>query len=368
MNTLQDGGTDFVIAMNENIVYADTAGVVYTGGLSIKNKGLQANIGSKAEESEIASFVVSTATDNPKAGNVIVSKTNTTNVNLLKFTVKNDSDVSATINKASTTITVNAAATGAAADIRSLVTAVELFDGSTRLQSVAPVFEDDATTTEVKWDNFTLPIAANTTKTLTIKAVLASVQEESLIGKGGEFILAKDFTMQGVDANSNVVGDDYTLEGKTQHIFLKAPVFALGTVSFTATGSSDNPQSIGNAKIGLSITAQGGSDIYVSSDPTKTYLAVVRGSSTTSSSTAFTCTSGAFDETDKYRIPAGTTASCELNGVIDLEDSSQTGYYQLQVGKITWGTSTTPNVEQTWGWDDFKTGLLYLKTNVTSTP
>jgi len=46
--------------------------------------------------------------------------------------------------------------------------------------------------------------------------------------------------------------------------------------------------------------------------------------------------------------------------MLTVATGSDAGYYQLQVGKVTWGTSTTPNVGQEWGWDDFKTGLLYL--------
>ena len=353
MDKLDNPGAEFKIIMNENIVYADTAGVVYTDGLGIIAKNLSVNIATSTAESDAASFVVSTATDNPKEGNVIVSKTNTTPVTLLKFTVKNDSDVSATINRASTMIEVNATPTA------TLITAVELYDGSTRIQTKAPSF-GTAVTSSIEWDNFTLPIAANTTKTLTIKAVIASVDEDALTGS--ETVKATNFGMQGVDTNSNVVGEaSYTVAGKAQHIFLKAPTFALGNVSFTASGTDTSPRKTGEAKIGLYITAQGGSDIYVSDNPASTTLKIAQGSTSAELSNAFTCTSNAFVETGVgYRIPAGTTATCELNGIVTVT-TSQGGYYQLQVEKVTWGTSTTPNVGQTWGWDDFKTGLLYLE-------
>jgi len=344
----------FVVSMTNDIVYVDTAGVVYTN-LSKKDGILTKTIG-KAEESNKANFVVSTATDNPVAGNVVASKSNTTPVTLLSLSVKNDSDVSATINKASTTVVVNSTTTG------QYITSVELWDGSTRIQT-ASVNLKSATSASAIWENFTLPIAANTTKNLVVKAVVASLNNATLNGQ--ETVEANNFWMQGIDANSNVVGPDaagYPADGNVQHIFLKAPVFALNSAVFTASaGDNDNPQSVGNAKISMNITAQGGSDIYIKTASTS--LKIVQGTTTVASTSAFTCTSGAFDETGKYRIPAGNTAVCELNGVIRLTaTNTQDGFYQLQVATITWSTDNfvSSTVAQDWGWDNFKTGLVNL--------
>jgi len=344
----------FVVSMTNDIVYVDTAGVVYTN-LS-KIDGLTKTIG-KAEESNKANFVVSTATDNPVAGNVVASKSNTTPVTLLSLSVKNDSDVSATINKASTTVVVNSTTTG------QYITSVELWDGSTRIQTASANLSA-TTSANVTWENFTLPIAANTTKNLVVKAVVASLNNATLNGQ--ETVEANNFWMQGIDANSNVVGPDtaagYPADGNVQHIFLKAPVFALNSAVFTASaGDNDNPQSVGNAKISMNITAQGGSDIYIKTASTS--LKIVQGTTTVASTSAFTCTSGAFDETGKYRIPAGNTAVCELNGVIRLTaTNTQNGFYQLQVATITWSTDNfvSSTVAQDWGWDNFKTGLVNL--------
>jgi len=106
----------------------------------------------------------------------------------------------------------------------------------------------------------------------------------------------------------------YTVAGNAQHIFLKAPTFALCNVSFTASGTDASPRKTGEAKIGLYITAQGGSDIYVSDNPASTTLKIAQGGNTALNiNNAFTCTSNAFVETGVgYRIPAGTTATCEL--------------------------------------------------------
>jgi hypothetical protein len=278
-------------------------------------------------------------------------------VTLLKFTVKNDSDVSATLNKASTTIVVDATTTA------HYVTSVELWDGSTRVQSAAPSFATGATSTSVLWDNFTLPIAANTTKTLTVKAVIPSIPTTDNTFVPGSYVKATDVWLQGVDTNSNVIGDTYKLTGNEQYVFVKAPVFTLGTTSFTASGTSDHPQSVGNAKINIGITANN-NDIYIAKSNSKTSATsnpAVNNSTTTLTSN-FACTSNAEDyNADYYRIPAGTTATCELDAVLQLT-ATGSAFYQVQVGQITWNTSatTTGEVNQTWGWDNFKTGSLYL--------
>lgn len=347
----------FTIAMNDATVYVDTAGVVYTS-LSVTGKNLSATIGNVKESNE-ANFVVSTATDNPVKSNVIASTSNTTAVTLLKFTVKNDSDVSATLNKASTTITLSNATT------QPYITAVELWDGSTRVQSAAPSWSTStATNTDILWENFTLPIAANTTKTFTVKAIIASIPTTDTTFVPGSSVKATNIWLQGVDTNSNVVGEAYSLTGNEQYVYVKAPVFALGSYSFTASGSSNYPQSIGTAKITLGITAYN-NDIYIYKNTAST-TGIFLPSAPGTPAYNFTCTSNATEETVGsdvfYRISAGSTATCELNGVLTLSTSTQNGFYQFAVSKITWNTSatTTDAVEQTWGWDNFKTGSTYL--------
>jgi len=264
--------------------------------------------------------------------------------------------VSTTLNKASTTIAVDATTTA------QYVTSVELWDGSTRLQSAAPSFGTGATSTSVTWENFTLPIAANTTKTLTVKAVIASIPTNDTTFVPGSTVKAIDVWLQGVDTNSNVIADTYKLTGKDQHIFVKAPVFALGQATFTASGTSDHPQSVGNAKINIGITANN-NDIYIAKEPAFTSATSIPAvdNSTTTLTSNFACTSNAEDDVTYYRIPSGTTATCELDAVLQLTTSTS-GFYQVQVGKITWNTDSnfTSAVDQTWGWDNFKTGSLYL--------
>lgn len=340
----------FTVAMNSSTVYTDTAGVVYTT-LDVTGKNLSATIGTVGE-ADRANLIVSLATDNPVKSNVIASTSNTTAVTLLKFTVKNDSNVSATLNRATTTVVVENTTT------TSYVTAVELWDGSTRVQTAAPTWT--TTNGAVSWENFTLPIAANTTKTLIVKAIIASIPTTDTTFVAGSYVKASNVWLQGLDANSNIVGSTYTLAGNEQYVFVKAPVFALGNVSFTATGTADHPQSIGNAKIILGITAYN-NDIYIDKTSANTFATTTSGTAAISANN-FTCTANATEEGNYYRIVAGSTATCELNAVIQLATSTENGYYQVKVGQVTWNTSatTTNDFNQIWGWDNFKTGSLYL--------
>ena len=348
----------YTVVMNDATVYLDTAGVIYTS-LGVSGKGLSATINANGvSESNKANLTVSTASDNPIKGNVIASTSNTTAVTLLKVNIKNDSDVSATLNKATTTVTVqNSTTTG-------YITSVELWDGSTRLQSAAPSF-GTSTSANVTWENFTLPIAANTTKTLTVKAVVASIPTDSTF-VSGSYVKANNIWIQGIDANSNIVPQNglTTLTGNEQYIFVKAPVFTLGTTSFTSSGTDTHPQSTGNAKINIGITANN-SDIYVSKDTSKTFATsspAVQGSPTSTITSNFACTSGVSDEGNYYKIPSGGTANCELNAVVQLGVATSPTFYQVQVKQITWNTSatTTNEVAQTWGWDNFKTSAIPL--------
>jgi len=350
----------YTIAMNDATVYLDTAGVIYTS-LSVSGKGLSATINANGvKESNKANLTVSIASDNPIKGNVIASTSNTTAVTLLKVNIKNDSDVSATLNKATTTVTVqNSTTTG-------YITSVELWDGSTRLQSASPSFSTSSPyVANVTWDNFTLPIAANTTKTLTVKAVVASIPTDSTF-VSGSYVKADNIWIQGIDVNSNIVPKNglTTLTGNEQYIFVKAPVFTLGTISFISKGTDTHPQSTGEATINIGITAYN-SDIYVDKTTGNTFATsspAVVGAPTSTIASNFACTSGVTEEGNYYKIPSGGTANCALNAIVQLGATTSATYYYVQVKEITWNTSatTTGAFGQTWGWDNFKTNSIPL--------
>jgi len=237
-------GTTFTVTiLGTGVVNMDTAGVTYTtvSGGDVVSATLTLSA------SQAATITTTLATDNPLAGNIIGSKTATTKADLLKFNVKVE-NVNATFN--SGTIT----ATSTAADVTSL----ELWDSGTLITSAAPNAAG-----AVAWSNFTLPISAGTTKTLTVKANL--IQYASTYAGGDMVNVSVGPVLTGIDANSNVVtaNGDTTAVGATQYVYIEAPVFTYVSSSATVKGTGTNNLSdIGDTAITFSVTANGG-DIYI---------------------------------------------------------------------------------------------------------
>lgn len=276
-------------------------------------------------------ITLSLATDNPPAGNVVVSKTATTRVDLLKFTVKVE-NIDATFKSGTITVDTNS---------NSAMSAVELYDGSTLLASAATT-----TTGDLTWSTFTLPVSAGTTKTLTVKGVVSASTTISgeTIGVTGKANAA----LSGVDANgASLTLTHSALTGNTMTVYTAAPIFALANASAVRSDSSTTTiNDVGDFTIGVSITANGG-DIYVASasnathgagKATEGFLASIDDGAGTlsSSSTTWSCDSNAIEEhaTGTWRIPSGQTAVCTVN--VHAVNSSANGYYNVSISKIYW--------------------------------
>ncbi len=324
------------------IVSNDTAGVTYTSatGSDITSQSITISA------AQTATFTVTAAADNPKAGNVIGSSSATTRVEVLKFNVKNNTDVAATFNSGTITATSSNATT---------TVSLELWDGATQVAAAAP-----AASGTVTWSNFTLPIAANTTKTLTVKAIVSQLDTDYA---GGDTVeISTGPVLSGIDGNSNVASaGGSAVIGAKQYIYLAGPIVTLSSTSFEVSGTTEKPKSMGDAKIVFNITAGGTSDVYVGNvgSATSTVTPTVEAASGTVAN-GFTCTSGATAATDGWRITAGNTAVCELNTSIHLTATSG-GYYQVAAKQITWGTAdNTYTSTYTGNLSDFITGQANL--------
>jgi len=333
----------WTVSLLTDVVSTDTAGVTYStvSGSAITTNSLSLSA------AQTASFTVTAAADNPLAGNVVGSTSATTKAEVLKFNVKNNTDVSATFNSGTITATSTYATT---------TVSVELWDGGTLVAAAAP-----AASGAVTWSNFTLPIAANATKTLTVKAVIA--QLASGYAGGDTVTISTGPVLTGVDANSNVATATGTsVTGNAQSIYLAGPIFSFVSSTFPSTGDTTHPQSTGNAKIVFSITAAGTNDIYVGSSGSATSTITPTPAAASSTiANGFTCTSGVTSATNGFRITAGNTATCELNTTVQLTGTYAGAYYQVAVKQVTWGTSdgSYTNTHSV-GWNDFKTGQTYL--------
>jgi len=300
-------------------------------------------------------FTVSTAqqptitvtgdTDNPLAGNVIGNSANTTRVDLLKFDVKVE-NVGATLKGGAVTI----ATTGA-----DVLSAVELYDGSTLLSSAAP---SAGTAT---WSTYTLPVSAGTTKVLTVKGVIKANPSS---GATVAISLPATTGLTGVDDNGASLPANTAVSGNTMHVYLQAPVFTYSAKGYTVTGSNPNaghPNDLGTASITFTVTANGG-DIYIATTTTDGMQDNI-GPTGPTSSDAWSCTSPAETNTSAnfWRIPSGSTATCVFTDQI-TNTGGTPGWFQPTINHIKWMTSatTTGNIDQTWGLTTLKTDQFYL--------
>jgi len=339
----------------DQLVFSDTAGVTYSvaSGSNISSQALTLS------STQTATATVTLAVDNPKAQNVIVSDSSTTRVEVMKFNVE-VKNLNATFNSGSVTVSV------ANSSDQSLITGVELWDGGTLLANSAPSWTySTSTTSAITWSNFSLPIAAGTTKTLSVKLVLAQVAS-GFSNTGSKYVnISAGLSLSGIDANSNVVSaNGSSLTSEKFYPFLKAPVFALSSATLTASGSTSSKVSdMGTAKIVFTVTANGG-DIYIpTSDNNTSTITGKINNNTTVTSDAWICTNATEDTTNKFwRITSGSTATCEYNGVFT---TTSAGYYYVNIYSINWNTSATSTgeVTQTWGIDTLKTGQTYLSGN-----
>ncbi|MGE4555106.1 MAG: peptidoglycan-binding protein, partial [Candidatus Paceibacterota bacterium] len=177
----------------DQLVFSDTAGVTYSvaSGNDVTSQSLS------IDTTLGATVNVSLATDNPKSQNVIVSTSAPTKVEVMKFNVE-VKDLNVTFSSGTVKI-------DRGTDLNnSDVVSVELWDGSTLLASGVPSWNNTSAT--VSWSNFSLPIAAGTTKTLSVKVNLAA-QDSSFTGGTDKFIQisTEGPYLTGLDANSNVV-------------------------------------------------------------------------------------------------------------------------------------------------------------------
>ena len=342
----------------DQLVFSDTAGVTYSvaSGQNIDSQALN------LQSTQTAAATVTLAVDNPKAQNVIVSDSSPSRVEVMKFNV-GVKNLNATFNSGSVTVRISNTTD------QSLITGVELWDGGTLLANSAPsswTSENNSFKASITWSNFSLPIAAGTTKTLSVKLVLAQVAS-NFSNTDKHLEISTGPSLSGVDTNSNVVSaNGSSLTSEKFYPFLKAPVFALSSATLTASGSTSSKVSdMGTAKIVFTVTANGG-DIYI---PTSGNTAITitgkinNGSPIATTNRAWICTNATENSTTNFwRIVSGNTATCEYNGVFTANNA---GYYYVNISSIVWNTSATSQgaITQTWGIDTLKTGQTYLSGN-----
>jgi len=361
-------GVTWTVSLLADVVSTDTAGVTYStvSGSAITTGALTLSA------AQSSSVTVTASTDNPLAGNVIASTSATSKVDVLKFNVKVE-NVNATFN--SGTIKV---ATDGIKVANSYVTSLELWDGSTLVAAAAPSGWAGNIGTST-WSNFALPISAGTTKTLTVKAVLAQLPSTYTNDGTGLLNINTGPSLSGIDTNSNVVTAAGTgVTGASQYPFLSAPVFTYASSSVLVKNSSDTKiNDIGDTAITFTVTANGVDNIYI---PQSSNTSVTFGMNDTltgpashvaSTSTTWTCNSPAVSDTSQeankylWEISSGSSANCTFSTYVNNSIASSTsGYFAVALGQAKWvtvSTSTTGSfITQTWGLTNVKTADFHL--------
>jgi len=358
-----------ITLLKGSVVYSDTAGVTYT---SASGNDVTAS-DFKILASQAAGKTISLATDNPLAGNIIISSSGTTKVDVLKFNVK--------ITDVDTTFSTGVIKVETGENVlfkNSYVTSLELWDGSTFVAAAAPSGWATNVGTST-WSNFTLPVAAGTTKTLTVKAVLAQVASTyvNTAGAGYLQITTQGPKLTGIDTNSNVVTVDggTSVIGNKLYPFLSAPTFAFVNQSVTVKNSTDTKLSdLADTSMIFSVTAGGVNDIYIPMAKAATVTAgmseTLTGSATATRSITWTCNSPAVEDPFAaeylYRISSGQTANCTLSSLVDNTIASSTSAWMSEaLTGVKWydsATSTTGSfISQAWGFTNIKTVDFYLK-------
>jgi len=348
-----------------DVVYSDTAGVTYSlasgSAIPLDNVTLTS--------SQAATLTVTSATDNPLAGNVIGSTSATSKVDVLKFNIKAEN-----VNSTLTSGTIKVATDGTTVT-NAYVTSLELWDGFTMVAAAAPSGWASSHVGTSTWTGFSLPISAGTTKTLTVKAVLAQLPTSYTNDGTGYLKIITGPTLTGIDANSNVVSNASTVTGNNMYPFLVAPAFAYvsKSVSIRGTNSTTNPQDIGDTTITFSVTANGG-DIYIPEKSNTSVLVgmsetLTGGTATTTTSTTWTCNSPAVEDSSLgdndylWRITSGSTANCTFSTLV-TNTAGTAGYFRVALGGVKWYTSATSTsssfITQNWGLTNINTGAFYL--------
>ena len=274
---------------------------------------------------ETGSVEASLNSNSPKEGIQIVSEDDDTEITLAAFDLKAKKQ-----NVKLDTVTVNLSTT-------TNVKAVRLYDGSTLMN------EKDASTTVTFDGDMAIDIAKDSTKTLTVKALIAKNTNNA------SYTVALA-SVSGTDANENGISGSGTPTGYTQYVYTVAPKLTLDS-SGVNKAAKNNYEVTMNVKV----TAMGG-DVYVQKGTNSNDWLNVATTSATQNPTlsyAVVTASGDYEEVSTtsatyYKISEGKTATIGLKVTIILASTTDNGYYKVSVDTVKWDEdSNVPSNDKT---------------------
>jgi len=285
---------------------------------------------------------VSLANDTPQEGVAIVTQdTNSqTEVDLTKFNLK-VTNLDVKVKK------IVASTTGS-----TLLAAVRLYDGSTLLGEVSPA-------ASITFSSLDLTIPKDTTKTLTIKGVVNGTTSVSI----GDVAVTDVAVSSAEDANYNPATISGDADGKTIHLYTKAPIITLSSITTqTASENATTGNEVGYATFKFTVLAKGG-DIWISSSTAATDTNAVTdkitgkayryNSGNATSVTPFYVIVSSYSNATLdgwgYKVLENQTATFEVK--VKVASNGTADVYGAQIIGIAWATSNAGANNKTWSDD-----------------
>lgn len=348
-----------------SIRFEDGSGVVTTdsttGAIGTMNVGIDFVTFSAASASDL---VISTASDSPEAGIVMIDDTSTTDdVLLLKGKIKLEGTSDVVIDEFPVTLTATDAASLAA--VTGSVTLK--IDGESFTESVS---SSDLVAT-ITFDNLDFALDAGDTVTFEVLADINDIDAGNL-DEGDTLKADVTATNRNYIDVENEQGDQLsdssdksgTATGEAQEFRTNGISVALvGTP--TAVSNDNDAADTGTFKIKYKVTAVGDA-VYVSSlVGTATTYAVDRSGTATSTGISAVLTNSTdadLTSVGNYLIEEGESETFELTVVVPLGGAATTGLYRTTLSNLKWDTSddTSPANTYSSNLDNFKTDYVFL--------
>lgn len=347
--------------------YTDASGATLFDSTSVSNTGV--NVKRLSSSSDVK-LRMAEGSGNPKAGNVKVSTSGTTEITLAEFTLKAEGSAMEFDNlKATSTIT------GAATN-SDLVQEFYLMRGSTRLADVTAT----SSTTYLEFDlDDTEEIAKDSTQTYRIVAKVNKTGTGTF-GDGDSIKVDVNAGEYYINAKSTSDGKTVTTRAGsvttyTQTLYAEGIQVAKVGESFAHNPQDTSANSTGEFKVTLRVTNFGSNDVYV---PLNTLASTTAGAvgdnstkgvsyylynGTTATSTTVTATlsrvTGGTELTNSVRISGGSSADFQLAVTYNPDVPAATGQWRVQIGSVGTAASdvaAATSLTRTVPVEDFRTG------------
>lgn len=278
-----------------------------------------------------ATLTLSAASSPLRAQNYqIKTDTGVQGVSVLTFNVKSETGDSKIQNVyASTTYTTGGAPT-----------TLYLYDGSTLLASKSVV----SSGTLIDFDNLSVVVAKDTTKTLTVKADYPS----SVTAASFASTTVSRVSFEKPNGTTATASGSQVF-GVNNYVYAAAPQFVLvGTPTITKVSNQNGSTTEMSASFTFNVTALGGA----MTQPTSSTFTVYAATNTTN---LILATVGTPVTIPNNNISDGSTAQVTVTATLPTASVVNSGQYGFVIGSTTWTVGSTGPITQTWGLDDFKT-------------